>query len=123
MWKEAVIVFIGSGLGGVVRLALSRSIVSTNFPWATLCANVLACFILGTTIALSENKGIISPTIRLFLTVGFCGGFSTFSTFSNETLQLINMGNYNAATINVMLSLVLCIGSTFLGMLLGSKLF
>jgi len=123
MWKEAVIVFIGSGLGGVVRLTLSRNIVSENFPWATLSANILACFILGTTIALAENKGIISPTMRLFLTVGFCGGFSTFSTFSNETLQLIHMGNYNAATINVVASIVLCIGCTFLGMLLGSKLF
>ncbi len=122
MWKEAMVVFIGSGLGGLVRFGISKTILSANFPWATFCCNVLACFILGTVVAVAGQKGIMSPNMKLFITVGFCGGFSTFSTFSSETLQLIQVGNYHIATINIVGSLVLCIVCTFLGILLGSKL-
>ena len=123
MWKESLIIFFGSGLGGIVRFAISKKFSSENFPWATLCSNIFACFILGITISLAENKGMISPTTKLFLTVGFCGGFSTFSTFSFETLLLIQMGNYVTAIINVAVSFAACIGSTFLGMVIVEKLF
>lgn len=123
MWKEAVVVFFGSGLGGLVRFAVSKNFNSENFPWATLCSNIFACFVLGIAISLAENKGMISPTTKLFLTVGFCGGFSTFSTFSFDTLQLIQSGNYYAAVINIFGSVVLCLGSTFVGMVIGSKFF
>ena len=106
-----------------VRFAISKNFSSENFPWATFCSNISACFILGITISLAENKGMISPTTKLFLTVGFCGGFSTFSTFSFETLQLIQMGNYVTAMINVVVSFAACIGSTFFGIILVNKLF
>ena len=123
MLKEALLVFFGSGLGGLVRFAISKNLNSENFPWATLCSNIFACFVLGLTISLAENKGMISPATKLFITVGFCGGFSTFSTFSFETLHLFQMGNYLMAMVNILVSLLACLLSTFLGIMLVEKLF
>lgn len=115
--KDLILVFVGSGLGGITRFLIGKKILVNYFPLSTLVANVLACFILGLTIGLAQHRQLISADARLFMTVGFCGGFSTFSTFSNDTLQLLQAGNYTLAVANILLSVVLSIGATFGGLM------
>lgn len=112
-----LLVFLGGGLGSVCRYAIAHlmSGMKLQFPWATILANVLACFVLGALVALSmKNK--VSDGLFFFLMIGFCGGFSTFSTFTNETFQLFETAEYGRAFLNVGVSLLVCLGSLFLGM-------
>lgn len=110
-------VFVGGGLGSLCRYALSAFLPSANatFPLATLCANVCACFVLGylTNYLLRDN---LSEYWKLLLGTGFCGGFSTFSTFSKETLELSQAGFTIWAVLYLVLSLVLGVLAVFLGM-------
>ena len=110
-------VFIGGGLGSLARytIALIINRLGYHFVWATLLANVLACFIIGLLTALVV-KGSLSEQQRLLFATGFCGGFSTFSTFSNETWTLIQTGQFLMAVFNILLSFVLCLTATFVGM-------
>lgn len=112
-----LLVFIGGGLGSLVRYALSLGLKNWafTFPFATLISNVLASFIIGVLTAMSL-KGILSDEQRLLFATGFCGGFSTFSTFSNETLQLYQNGQLLLAALNIVISVILCLIGTFLGL-------
>ncbi|MCB0488527.1 MAG: fluoride efflux transporter CrcB [Cyclobacteriaceae bacterium] len=119
--KTAVIVFLGGGLGSVLRYSIGKWVGTLHthiFPFGTLAANILACFTLGILVGLADQKQLLSPTARLFWSVGFCGGFSTFSTFSLETISLIQ-GGFNAFSATyVIVSVALCLAATFAGMLL-----
>ena len=112
-----LLVFIGGGLGSLVRYGISLTVsrLEISFPLATLLSNVLACFIIGALTA-SATKGNLTDAQRLLFATGFCGGFSTFSTFSNETLQLAQNGQLFTALINILLSLTLCLAATFLAL-------
>ena len=87
-------VFIGGGLGSLVRYGISLLFAGSvsSYPWATFWANLAASFILGLLLGLNAQQFLSGPT-RLLLMTGFCGGFSTFSTFSGENLQLLTEGN------------------------------
>ena len=112
-----LLIFLGGGLGSICRYGIAHLMAGSKlqFPWATTLANVLACFVLGMLVALAmKNK--LSDGLVFFLMVGFCGGFSTFSTFTNETYQLMATAEYAKAFLNVGLSLFVCLGALFLGM-------
>ena len=111
------LVFLGGGLGSLVRYGIAVTIarLEINFPLATLLSNVMACFLIGILTA-ATTKGNLSDAHRLLLATGFCGGFSTFSTFSNETLQLAQNGQLLTAFFNILFSFVLCLGATFVGL-------
>lgn len=123
--KSVVLVFLGGGLGSVVRFSLSKwinALHTHHFPWGTLVVNIVACFALGIIVGLADHKQLISPDARLFWTVGFCGGFSTFSTFSNDTLVLLHGGLVSFSIMYIALSLLLCVAATYLGLYFGETL-
>lgn len=123
--KSVFIIFLGGGLGSVVRYSLGKwvnTLHQQQFPWGTFAANVAACAILGLVIGLADHRQVISPSARLFWAVGFCGGFSTFSTFSSEALHLLQNGFNLTVFAYILLSLVVCVGATFAGLFLGESL-
>ena len=120
--RQLLLVFFGGGLGSVTRFVLGKWISTLHqhhFPWGTLAANVGACLAVGFFIGLADHKQIISPASRIFWVVGFCGGFSTFSTFSAETINLIQQGFTISSFSYVLASVALCVGATFAGLQLG----
>lgn len=93
-------VFIGSGIGGVCRWGLSLWLNSAH-PYGTFAANVIGCFIIG----LLSRMMPMNDTARLLLTVGFCGGFTTFSTFVNENLLMLRGGQFVSALCYITVSI------------------
>lgn len=105
-------VFIGGGVGSVFRYGVGQvftKFYNGNLPLSTLTSNVLSCIILALVMSNSAQLSGNSKWINLALVVGFCGGFSTFSTFSFETVQLIKNGNHLVAVGNIMLSVFVCL--------------
>jgi fluoride exporter len=104
---QIIWVFIGGGLGALLRyfIGLLLPLKVGSFPWATLAANVLAACLVG--LVISTTSKLNDPQKYLFLITGFCGGLSTFSTFSLETLQLFQRGDYWLAAMNVTISVLL----------------
>lgn len=101
-------VFIGGGAGSVVRYAISqlleRVAAKGVFPWATLSANLLATALLAWLVLRADVLGPGRETMRALLVVGFCGGFSTLSTFSHENYQLLRDGSIGIAALNMFIS-------------------
>ena len=115
---------LGSALGGMARYACSSLLahaVGETFPWGTLVVNVVGCFVIGLFTALTGPDGrmLVSPDARVFVTVGICGGYTTFSSFSLQTLALIRSGELGAAGLNVGLSLGLCMLTVWAGFVAG----
>ncbi len=107
-------IFIGGGVGSLLRYAISKLSISAFgaqlFPIGTFISNVLASGLLAFLIVYSSNKVETQPVLRGLLLIGFCGGFSTFSTFSIETVQLIKTGNVAIAIANILVNVLVCVG-------------
>ena len=104
-------IFLGGGLGSIARFGISelvRKIWEGQFPLGTLLANVLSCLVMGLALGFFNDK-INNQALRSFILIGFCGGFSTFSTFSKETLDLFQNGAFLIAIGNIVVSLLFCI--------------
>lgn len=115
--KLAVIVGIGSFLGGMSRYLLSSFIQErtvATFPYGTLAVNLIGCFLIGCLFGASERWGLSSEW-RLFMVTGILGGFTTFSAFSFETFYLIKAGQTGIGVLYVAISVIAGIGFTFLG--------
>lgn len=113
MIKNLLVVFIGSGLGGGCRFVLSKLIQGSTmmaFPLATFIVNILGCLLIGLFYGMFDKGALMNNNLRLLLTVGFCGGFTTFSTFMNENLQILRANN-------ILLSAFYTAGSLFLGLI------
>jgi fluoride exporter len=110
--NNLLLVFVGGGLGSIVRYGISEFVKSnfkSIFPLATLCSNVISCVILALVVGLFSEKVGLNPTLRVLIVIGFCGGFSTFSTFSYETVELMRSGNTMIAIANVLISVTVCL--------------
>lgn len=109
-------VFVGGGLGSVARFGVS-SMLTSGFkninPVGTLTANIISTIILGLVLYLASQKMGISDNMKALVITGFCGGFSTFSTFSYETFELLRTGQFWFTAANVLVSIVLGIGVLF----------
>ncbi len=104
-----IAVAVGSALGGISRYLMSGAIQSRvvgGFPLGTLVVNVAGSFLLGAIMRHTLVNPTFSPTLRLFLTAGFCGGFTTFSTFSFETLELLQNGQGGRAMVYMLISVL-----------------
>lgn len=122
--KTLLFVFLGGGLGSCCRYLISKWLnpLATFLPFGTLTANILSCIVLGMGAYLFESKFTDQSVLRTMVLVGFCGGFSTFSTFSNEGFQFMRNGQNNNLMVYVIASLVLCNLAIGLGLWLGKLL-
>lgn len=115
---NALFVFLGGGAGSVLRYLVGLWIGSTAFPWATLAVNAVGSLAIGLFGGWASRFGW-SEALRLSLTVGLCGGFTTFSTFSKDSLALIDSGSYGLFALYVAGSVALGIAATALGLWLA----
>lgn len=123
-WTSIAAVAAGSALGGALRFVLGTAFPPRGdaaFPLATLLINVAGSLLLGLLLARFAQGALPAPAARLALTAGFCGGFTTFSTFSLETVRLANAGHAARAAAYVMLSVALSLAATGAGLLLGRR--
>ena len=110
-------IFLGGGLGSLARFLtskLSNQLVTTDFPLGTFLSNIIACALLAVLVLFFSSKQQEYEWIQPLLIVGFCGGYSTFSSFSNETFLLFDNGQTFLAVLNVVISVAVGIGLIFL---------
>jgi CrcB protein len=119
------LVSTGAAFGGALRYGISSYIqkhISVIFPYGTLVVNVVGSFILGIIMFYLNDKELIGSEFRIFLTIGFCGGFTTFSTFSYETFNLFKDAEFGLAIYNVLLNVVLCFVGIYFAYLISKLL-
>ncbi len=117
-------VSIGAALGGALRYWMAdfvQKYLPISFPYGTLTVNVVGSFILGIIIFVVDSRQIINYQTKIFLTIGFCGGFTTFSTFSLETINLLRHSEYFYAFLNIMLNVILCLSAVYIASLFAQK--
>ena len=120
-----IAIVIGGALGSLCRYFMSMNIyllLGKSFPYGTLAVNILGSIIMGSFYILAMEKITISEELRAGITVGFLGAFTTFSTFSIETMNLIESGEITKAGLNIILSVILCIVGCWLGMSITRQL-
>ena len=118
-------VAIGAALGGVARYYLASAIqhrVGATFPWGTLVINVSGSLLLGVLMRYALATPSVSADLRALLTTGFCGGYTTFSTYSYETAALLEDGQYGRAGTYALASVVVALVATFAGFVLAREL-
>ena len=111
---------LGSALGGIARYACqgwAARLISETFPWGTLIVNIVGCSFIGffATFTAPDGRVIVGASARQFVMVGLCGGYTTFSSFSLQTLNLARDGEWLGAGANVVLSVVLCLLAVWVG--------
>ncbi|HNQ11725.1 MAG TPA: fluoride efflux transporter CrcB [Bacteroidia bacterium] len=112
---KIILIFCGGGLGSLCRYGFQKYITLESFPLGILTANVCSSFILGMLLQLQFIKPSTEQSLFPLLAIGFCGGFSTFSTFSADTFMLLQQSNFILALSNVLLNVVACIGAVYAG--------
>jgi CrcB protein len=117
-------VALGSAIGGVSRYligGLVQRMLDTGFPAGTLLVNISGSFLLGAIVRYALDTPSLTPEIRAFLTIGFCGGYTTFSTFSYEAVALLKDGEWSRAGVYITASVLLSLMGTFLGFALARQ--
>jgi CrcB protein len=113
-----ITVFFGAGIGGMLRLAANRAgiLLSLSFPWSTLFVNVSGCLVIGLIAGWFALRGQAGQTLRLFLSTGILGGYTTFSAFALDTVLLWERGQVWRSAFYVLSSVLLSIAGAFLGL-------
>ncbi len=115
MLKNFLFVGLGGGIGAMLRYFFSSIIKHSTFPYNTLLINIAGSLLIGIVFGLSEKSNGISEQVKLFVATGICGGFTTFSAFSVENMQMIKEGDYVTAGVYILASVALCIVAVFAG--------
>lgn len=126
MLRTLVIVGLGSFLGGVTRYLVQFFVQKqfpSSIPLGTLSVNIIGCFIIGAVYQLSVEKNFLSPELRIFLTAGICGGFTTFSSFAYENVVMVLDGEFLYPLIYLLLSVILGFGAVHAGILFMKLIF
>ncbi len=121
MIRSLILTGAGSFAGGVSRYLTQfyiQKFFPSSIPYGTLTANVLGCFLIGIIYALAEKGNYLSPEIRILLTAGFCGGYTTFSSFAAENVKLLQEASFFYAGLYILMSLVLGLLAVYFGILL-----
>ena len=114
-------VMVGSGLGGLLRFIIGKLALpidaAARFPIGTVLINIIGSFVIGYfgTLTLHSSKYAVSENMRIFVMIGICGGFTTFSSFSLQTFDLARSGAWGRALANIVLSVVLCVAAVAAG--------
>lgn len=120
MVRNILLVAMGGALGSVCRYLVSR-MMESSFPWGTFTVNILGSLLIGLLVGL-VSKGTISPDMKLLLVTGFCGGFTTFSTFANESLGMLKAGDTLLTALYVGVSVIIGLLAVWLGMNLSEAI-
>lgn len=118
MWKDALWISVGAVLGANLRYAVSRLALkyfSASVPYGTLIVNVTGSFLLGFFLAWTSERVLADPRWRLLAAVGFCGAYTTFSSYSFETFTMLEQGHYGLATANFVANNLLCLAGVLAG--------
>lgn len=121
VWLSVILVFLGGGLGSVCRYGVSLLFSGSLFPKGTFIANIISCLLLGLFIG-HFSKEVFGSQAKLLLMTGFCGGFSTFSTYSAEIVSLYRSGEELVAAGYCIVSIILGLLSIFIGLYLSQLL-
>ncbi len=120
MYRSLLLIGAGSCIGGVSRF-LCQQFVQKHFPSSiplgTLSVNIIGCFIIGIIYGLANKNNILSPELRMFLATGFCGGYTTFSSFAYENFSLMQEGEFYYMALYISMSLVIGFAAVFAGIL------
>ena len=123
--QSYLLVFLGGGIGAATRYWMSGWVherLGSAFPYGTLAVNIVGCFIIGLVMGSMQERFLAHPSLRVFLTIGILGGFTTFSSFSYETIAMLKDGEFAYASLNIVASLLCCIMGTWIGLIAGKTL-
>jgi len=125
-FTNCLVVMAGGAIGTLMRYLVSVLAlpISGQLPWGTIIINITGSLLIGFfgTLTLASGRFPVSEPVRLFVMIGICGGYTTFSSFSLQTLDLIRAGGASRAAVNIGLSVALCIGAVAVGHLIASRL-
>jgi CrcB protein len=116
---NTLVVFLGGGIGALLRYWLSGAVyryTGSGFPFGTMAVNILGSFAIGLILMLTAERFAVSPTMRVFLSIGVLGGFTTFSTFSYEAIALFNEGSFGWMGLYVLVTMIGCLAAAWLGL-------
>ncbi|MEW6061316.1 MAG: fluoride efflux transporter CrcB [Bacteroidota bacterium] len=123
--EKYLLIGLGGGFGSILRYLVSRAVyhaVGETFPYGTLAVNIIGCLIIGLLMALMQERLAVNTNYRFLLVIGLLGGFTTFSSFSYETFELIRSGSISAAMFNVLYNVAGCLVATWSGYTIGKNI-
>ncbi|MCZ2459491.1 MAG: fluoride efflux transporter CrcB [Chitinophagales bacterium] len=118
MIKSILLIGLGGGIGSIARYFCQKWFADNfqgAFPWGTFAVNITGCFLIGIIFALSERTTLLTPQVRLLLITGLCGGFTTFSTFAFENMNMLRGGDISYVLFYTLASVILGIAAVFAG--------
>lgn len=123
--KEVALVFVGGGVGSLARYFVGKFYQQWQpaFPYATLTANFLACLVFGFVVITGLQKANINYQLKLLLITGFCGGFSTYSSFTFETVEMLKAGQTGLAIVNIVANFAISVTGLLIGLWAGRLIF
>ena len=123
--EKYLLIGLGGAIGSISRYVLSRLVYHSageSFPYGTLAVNIIGCFLIGLMMSVMQERLGCSPNYLYLLVIGLLGGFTTFSSFSYETIELMRMGSITASLFNIFYNVTGCLASTWCGYMIGKNI-